>query len=558
MRALAMGGIAALLLAGAAGAEEAGDDWGGFEEDEEFEVEVDHDGPAVPERWWDIDGSFALSSSINYFDHEFVNLPGDSPARTSWTGLSRLRARVNLQLDFELPCDWKLRVSPYFWYDFTYLIRGPSNYTRDVLDEYEWEVDLQDTYLEGPLLKSLDLKIGRQVVNWGRSDTLRVLDVLNPIDNREPGRADIEDLRRSVGMVKLDWHIGRHWRITGIAIPEMRFDDLPSFGTDFTFFDLGGMRDLVPPGVPDSVLDPIIRRLVHSDTNEPDHFEDTQWAAAVVGIFEGWDISFHFADVYEHIPRLKPLDGDILLTQQVAQEYDRILMAGVGGNYIFGSWLFKAEAAWLHGFEYTYLGSVPLGPFLAPRLETTDKKSRLDVMGGIEYYGFEETTLALEIVNRHSFDYERLVLSLPTRLRAAGPEPPHLSARELRGVRRPLHGRLAERAAEHDLAGGHLRLEGPGRRHRARARQLHLPRRPRRHAGHPDLRRRRAAAAERLGQQRPRLHRPQVLVLASRSGSASSRAAISFISRSTCRRMTGLTKIVSSSGAKSPPGVCTL
>ena len=117
-----------------------------------------------------------------------------------------------------------------------------------MLDDYEWEADLQDSYLEGPLLESLDLKIGRQVVNWGRSDTLRVLDVLNPLDNREPGRADIEDLRCSVGMVKLDWHIGRSWRITGIAIPEMRFDDLPSFGTDFSAFDLSGLGELAPPG----------------------------------------------------------------------------------------------------------------------------------------------------------------------------------------------------------------------------------------------------------------------------------------------------------------------
>ena len=86
-----------------------------------------------------------------------VNPTDEPPATTDWMGLSRLCARINLQLDFALPHDWKLRLSPYFWYDFTYLIRGPSNYTREVLDEYEWEADLQDTYLEGPVLESLDL-----------------------------------------------------------------------------------------------------------------------------------------------------------------------------------------------------------------------------------------------------------------------------------------------------------------------------------------------------------------------------------------------------------------
>jgi len=414
MRALARGGIAVLLLAGAAAAH-AADDWGGFEEEEEFEVEIDLDEPAVPKRWWDIDGSLAISSSINYFEHEFVNPTGGPPEKTNWTGLSRFRARFNLQLDFELPRDWQLRLSPYFWYDFTYLIRGPSDYTSEVLDDYRWEADAQDSYLEGPLLESLDLKIGRQVVNWGRSDTLRVLDVLNPLDNREPGRADIEDLRWAVTMVKLDWYIGRHWAITGIAIPEMRFDDLPSFGTDFAAYDLGSLSEFAP-GIPPEVLQSFIVPFILSDVVEPNHFKDTQWAGAVSGIFEGWDVSFHVADVYAHIPRIEPPAGANIIQQieqGVAQVYDRFLMAGAGGNYTFGSWLFKAEAAWLHGFEYAFLDTT----IFPPRLDVTDKKSRLDVMGGVEYYGFAETTLALEIANRHIFDYEKPLLSLPTFLR---------------------------------------------------------------------------------------------------------------------------------------------
>jgi len=38
-------------------------------------------------------------------------------------------------------------------------------------------------------------------------------------------------------------------------------------------------------------------------------------------------------------------------------------------------------------------------------------------MGGIEYYGFDETTLALEIVNRHIFDYEKAMLGVPSFVR---------------------------------------------------------------------------------------------------------------------------------------------
>ena len=82
--------------------------------------------------------------------------------------------------------------------------KGRSNYTQDVRDDYIWEVDFREVWLQGSVSRSVDAKLGRQIVNWGRSDTVRVLDVLNPLDNREPGLVDIEDLRRPVMMVRVD------------------------------------------------------------------------------------------------------------------------------------------------------------------------------------------------------------------------------------------------------------------------------------------------------------------------------------------------------------------
>ncbi|MCZ6783138.1 MAG: hypothetical protein O7G30_07475, partial [Proteobacteria bacterium] len=157
------------------------DDLGGFGGEEEDEFVVDVDEGSDVDRWWDLDGSVAVSSSVNYLSHESAT--GDD-----FTGLSRLRLRLNLQLDVDLPREWDLRVSPHIWYDLSYVINGFGNFTAAVRDDYEWEGDFQDSYIEGPILESLDLKVGRQVVNWGRSDSIRVLDVLNPLDNREPGR----------------------------------------------------------------------------------------------------------------------------------------------------------------------------------------------------------------------------------------------------------------------------------------------------------------------------------------------------------------------------------
>ncbi len=381
LRRLVSSAIAGLLLSVSAAADDY-DDLGGFGEDEdEFSIDLEEelgpeDGEHESPRWWDVDGSVAISSSINYLAH-------DSATGTDYTGLSRLRTRLNLQLDVDLPYGWKLRVDPYLWYDFSYPINGRSNFSSEVLDEYEWEGDVQDTWVQGPLFEDVDLKIGRQVVNWGRSDSLRVLDVLNPLDNRVPGLADIDDLRWAVGMAKLDWYIGSHWTLTAIAIPEIRVDTLPAFGSDFNPSPVPA-----PPG------------------SKPKSFENWEAAAAVRGIFEGWDISANFAYVFEDIPRLElvpsqpnPCAGVPPGPGSFIQVYDRLTLAGAGGNYTFGSWLLKAEAAWTGGFEFTC---------------ADDKKSRFEVMGGVEYYGLSESILVLEIGERHIFDYEGVVGGFPT------------------------------------------------------------------------------------------------------------------------------------------------
>jgi hypothetical protein len=105
-------------------------------------------------------------------------------------------AKTTLYLDYEhkFANGWKFKTNAKAYYDLVYDLRdGP--YTEEEKSAYRSEVRLYDAYLEGSLRDDLDFKIGRQVVVWGRSDTIRITDVLNPLDNRRPALVDIEDLR---------------------------------------------------------------------------------------------------------------------------------------------------------------------------------------------------------------------------------------------------------------------------------------------------------------------------------------------------------------------------
>jgi len=183
---------------------------GGFEDDQpQFEVELTDDEAAAP-RWWEVSGSLETSGSVNYRSHR-------SDTGTDYRGLQRLRNRLNLQLDVELSREWALRLEGWTFYDAAYSLNGRGDYTRQVLNEYELDADLGEAWVRGALHEAVDIKVGRQVVIWGRSETLRVLDILNPLDNREPGRVDLEDLRRALGKKSLPFTGFRSKRISGIA-----------------------------------------------------------------------------------------------------------------------------------------------------------------------------------------------------------------------------------------------------------------------------------------------------------------------------------------------------
>jgi len=353
---------------------------GGFEEQQppvetEAGEAAEHGASTAPGRFWDISGSLELTGSVNFRDHHSVGGGSESPPPigTDYSGLQRLRQRLNLQLDVDLPRDWKLRLAGYGFYDFAYLANDRDNYTDSVLNKYEWELDSQEAYIQGAVLPPLDLKLGRQIVNWGRSESIRILDVLNPVDNREPGRADFEELHLAVAMARLDYYIGR-WSLTGLVVPEIRFDKLPVSGSDF--YPLA--------------VDPI--RI------EPNSFSgDVEYGFALTGIFQGWDVSFHFARFWNDLPytqRLLPATDP----SGAVVKHAFLTMAGAGGNYAAGNWLFKAEFAWKDGYRFFY---------------TNKRLSRLDALVGVEYYGFEDTQITIELANRHLLDFQKELKSAP-------------------------------------------------------------------------------------------------------------------------------------------------
>lgn len=335
----------------------------GFD-DQETTVPQATQGNILPE-WIELFGSLSFGASWNYTQDAPKNNTPD------YRGFSMLRTTGALGADITLG-SWQARISGHGFYDAAWATGDRNLYTKAFLDQYEDELEFDDLYLAGSITDALDLKIGRQVVVWGKADNVRVTDVLNPLDNRTPGMVDIKYRRLPVTMTRIDYYFS-DWNLSTIMLHEIRFDKIPVFNGAF-------FPGTAPP--PGEV--------------QPTNFSmDTQqYGLALNGIFSGWDLSLYQAWVYDNRSHLSSDNN-----QPVVLIHNRVSMTGLTGNVAMGNWLIKGEGAWWNGLEYS---AVPDTDF-----------SRIDLMIGLEYTGFSETMLSLEMVNRHILDFDSRLATAP-------------------------------------------------------------------------------------------------------------------------------------------------
>ncbi len=297
------------------------------------------------------------------------------PGQMDWRGLSKLRTELFLETGMSLHSSWRLKFSGNVFYDAAYDINDRDEATDEVIDEYEAGGELKKAWIEGKVTDWFDIKAGRQIVVWGKSDSQRVTDILNPINLQEPRPANVEDLdnlRLPALMTRLDFFKG-DWNLTAIAIHEHRFNKIPEFGSDF---------------YPNPAMPP------PEEIKPSNHISNTEFAVSLMAAFSGWDLSFYFADLYNN-------ESHIVIDPwyAITLEHSRIKMAGADVNVAYGNWLFKTEGAFFSGIR---LNDALMGTTII-RL-SQNNHNRIKTMGGVEYSGIKDTTLSVEVMNDHVQD----------------------------------------------------------------------------------------------------------------------------------------------------------
>ncbi len=370
--------------------ETEGDDWGDdWDNEEGFGDGSDGDGFAEVPDGQGMDGDKVEASPAKERRWSFGGF-----ARTEWgLWVERFeenpfaKGRQNLDLLLRYKGDaLRLVASGHAEYDVAYLYERNS-YDQPTLDAYEWLVDVRESYLAAAI-DMAELRVGRQIVVWGEGDMLSLLDVASSKDMREPGLADLDDLRLPILSTRISLFIDYH-RVEALIVHESSFGyRSPPFGpfSPLPAYLAGDMEEFLS-------ATPIWYEHKQNRFELENQQALMRWSYKGPGI----DLAFYLASVLDQqgvieLNYQELLRGVVIARRaEIVLDHPRYLMVGHSGAWPFGGWLFKWE------LQANIDRSYNVGDKNAEQPDiSVDKASSLGGMLGVTYSGFRDTRLFLE------------------------------------------------------------------------------------------------------------------------------------------------------------------
>ncbi len=209
-------------------------------------------------------------------------------------GFTKLGSRLQLNLkkslgkiDFFSSLDFDMRAEEQG--------RGLSLYPVEAYITFHWS--------------SVDLRIGRQFVFWGRTDWINPTDNITPWDYTNI-TAEIEDYRLSVDAAKLDWYFGNS---------SLELVLVPFFKPNITGMEIPGAKEVLPEQKP----------------------ENWQEGLRFSSEFSGLNFSLSYWKGFDLYPTVVPdMQGGLTV------QHPRQQVFGADFDYALGSFVIKGEGAY--------------------------------------------------------------------------------------------------------------------------------------------------------------------------------------------------------------------
>lgn len=245
----------------------------------------------------------------------------------------KIQNRLDIKPESILSDRWEFRGRVLGWYDASVDVESTNatDLNPGIKQHYRTFIESKEAYLlyGGD---EFDFRIGQQQIVWGKTDGIRMLDIINPLDLREFILDDFLDSRIGLWSVRLNYYAeigGSEHEFEFIVIPDARVTRQAPVGSRWGF-----PAPVAPPGLTVVALSP----------------EKPNWAAknTELGVawranLSGWDLSLNYFYGWKDNPNLFRQFSGTTLTIQTRH----LRMHTAGGSFAnaFGAFVVRGEMA---------------------------------------------------------------------------------------------------------------------------------------------------------------------------------------------------------------------
>ncbi len=277
-----------------------------------------------------------------------------------------LTSRARFRLELTADIDWL--------YGF---VSADGEANREISSESG--IDLHEAWVEH-VADSWDLRLGEQIIIWGRADGVQITDMISPPDYTESISRDLDEIRMPVSAARLRL-LGEHIDTVLLWIPFFKAAVQPE----------GDNPWAIAPTFPENV------KVSSTAVDKPSHsFENSEIALKVSSYLSGLDLAASIFYTWDDFPamhrRMSATDNDSRI--EFAPKHHRLTIFGLEGARPWSDYVFRFETAYYMGRYYA-----PASLFNQP-----DKKDALKWLGGIDWSPGNDWSVTAQLIGDHLLD----------------------------------------------------------------------------------------------------------------------------------------------------------
>jgi hypothetical protein len=240
-------------------------------------------------------------------------------------------------------------------------------------------IKLREAWMEYTA-ESWDLRIGRQIIVWGKADGIQITDVISPMDYTEFLARDYDDLRMPVDAVKFRI-LSKIFNVELIWVPTFQSAVIPDSDNPW------GFNQNFPEHVTVIKEDAIIPKST---------LENSEFGGKLSFYLKGIDFAVSAMHIWDKFPALHKeyITSDQLL---VRREHHRVTFLGLDFSLPLGDYVLRGESAY----------------FIGKPLETSDvgliKKNVLKWLIGLDWFPGGDWNLSAQITGTKIHGYEEVL-----------------------------------------------------------------------------------------------------------------------------------------------------